>query len=220
APSPRSSATRSPAPCRPAACSAGSSSPTAPGRPTSCRPRSTAASGTYRAPRSPSRRTCRPRPGSASPRTRPVSSTRPWSGSAPPGARARRRVRRVRQILELLERDAQLSHETIATMTGLPVAEVSEAIAAWEASGAIRRYKAVVDWDAVDEDPTSERVTAFIDVSLTPARGVGFDDVAARIARFDEVRSVYLVSGTHDLRCTVIAPTIRAVSDFVSQKLS
>lgn len=126
----------------------------------------------------------------------------------------------MRQILELLERDAQLSHETIATMTGLPVAEVSEAIATWEASGAIRRYKAVIDWDAVDEDPTSETVTAFIDVSLAPARGVGFDDVAARIARFDEVRSVYLVSGTHDLRCTVIARTIRAVSDFVSQKLS
>jgi DNA-binding Lrp family transcriptional regulator len=126
----------------------------------------------------------------------------------------------VRQILELLERDAQLSHDTIATMTGLPVAEVSEAIATWEASGAIRRYKAVIDWDVVDDDPTSETVTAFIDVSLAPARGVGFDDVAARIARFDEVRSVYLVSGTHDLRCTVIARTIRAVSDFVSQKLS
>jgi DNA-binding Lrp family transcriptional regulator len=126
----------------------------------------------------------------------------------------------VREILELLERDAQLSHDTIATMTGLPVAEVSEAIATWEASGAIRRYKAVIDWDVVDEDPTSETVTAFIDVSLAPARGVGFDDVAARIARFDEVRSVYLVSGTHDLRCTVIARTIRAVSDFVSQKLS
>ena len=126
----------------------------------------------------------------------------------------------MRQILELLERDAQLSHDTIATMTGLPVAEVSEAIATWEASGAIRRYKAVIDWDVVDEDPTSETVTAFIDVSLAPTRGVGFDDVAARIARFDEVRSVYLVSGTHDLRCTVIARTIRAVSDFVSQKLS
>jgi DNA-binding Lrp family transcriptional regulator len=126
----------------------------------------------------------------------------------------------VRQILELLERDAQLSHDTIATMTGLPVAEVSEAIATWEASGAIRRYKAVIDWDVVDDDPTSETVTAFIDVSLAPARGVGFDDVAARIARFDEVRSVYLVSGTHDLRCTVIARTIRAVSDLVSQKLS
>ena len=130
----------------------------------------------------------------------------------------------MRQILELLERDATLSHETIATMTGLPVAEVSEAIAAWEASGAIRRYKAVIDWDAVDTDvngdPTSEAVTAFIDVSMSPARGVGFDDVATRIARFDEVRSVYLVSGTHDLRCTVTARNIRAVSDFVAQKLS
>jgi DNA-binding Lrp family transcriptional regulator len=126
----------------------------------------------------------------------------------------------VRQILELLERDAQLSHDTIATMTGLPVAEVRSAIATWEASGAIRRYRAVIDWDAVDDDPTSETVTAFIDVSLAPARGVGFDDVATRIARFDEVRSVYLVSGSHDLRCTVIARTIRAVSDFVAQKLS
>jgi DNA-binding Lrp family transcriptional regulator len=130
----------------------------------------------------------------------------------------------VRQILELLERDAQLSHDTIATMTGIPVAEVSAAVAAWEASGAIRRYKAVVDWDKVASetgaDPTSETVTAFIDVSLAPARGVGFDDVAARIARFPEVRSVYLVSGSQDLRCTVDGRTIRAVSDFVSQKLS
>jgi DNA-binding Lrp family transcriptional regulator len=126
----------------------------------------------------------------------------------------------VRQILELLERDAQLSPDTIATMTGLPVAQVKEAIAGWEASGAIRRYKAVVDWDAVDPDPTRETVTAFIDVSVAPARGVGFDDVAARIARFAEVRSVYLVSGSQDLRCTVTGPTIRAVSDFVSQKLS
>lgn len=126
----------------------------------------------------------------------------------------------MRQILELLERDAKLTPETLATMTGLPVAEVRDQIAAWERTGAIRRYRAVVDWDAVDEDPTRETVTAFIDVSLAPARGVGFDDVAARIARFDEVRSVYLVSGTEDLRCTVTGATIRQVSDFVAQKLS
>lgn len=126
----------------------------------------------------------------------------------------------MREILELLERDARLSPDTIATMIGLPVAEVSEAIATWEASGAIRRYKAVVDWDSVDEELGYEMVTAFIDVSLAPARGVGFDDVAARIARFDEVRSVYLVSGSHDLRCTVTGHSIRAISDFVSQKLS
>lgn len=126
----------------------------------------------------------------------------------------------MRQILELLERDAQLPHDTIATMTGIPVAEVSAAVEAWQDSGAIRRYKAVIDWDAVDGDSTAETVTAFIDVSLAPARGVGFDDVAERIARFPEVRSVYLVSGSQDLRCTVEGRTIRAVSDFVSQKLS
>jgi DNA-binding Lrp family transcriptional regulator len=126
----------------------------------------------------------------------------------------------VRQILELLERDAQLSHDTIATMTGLPVVEVTEAIRAWEASGVIRRYKAVIDWDTADDDEDRPDVTAFIDVSVAPARGVGFDDVATRISRFAEVRSVYLVSGGHDLRCTVTGRDIRAVSDFVSQKLS
>jgi DNA-binding Lrp family transcriptional regulator len=129
----------------------------------------------------------------------------------------------VREILELLERDAHLSHDTIATMTGLPVEQVAEQVAQWEASGVIRRYTAVVDWDraaAAGEDSIPEIVTAFIDVSVAPARSVGFDDVAQRISRFPEVRSVYLVSGGHDLRCTVTGHSIRAISDFVSQKLS
>lgn len=125
----------------------------------------------------------------------------------------------MREILEMLERDARLSHDTIATMTGRPVAEVTAQIEAWQAAGVIRRYKALIDWEAV-EGEHAESVTAFIDVSVAPARGVGFDDVAVRIARFDEVRSVYLVSGGHDLRCTVTGRNIRAVSDFVSQKLS
>lgn len=126
----------------------------------------------------------------------------------------------MRQILELLERDATLTPQTLATMTGLPVDEVVARIAAWERSGAIRRYRAVIDWDVVDDDPTRETVTAFIDVAVAPARDVGFDDIAGRIARFDEVRSVHLVSGHQDLRCTVSGSTIRQVSDFVSQKLS
>src|SRR5690242_2151233 len=108
-------------------------------------------------------------------------------------------------------------------MTGLPVEQVEAQVAQWQASGVIRRYTAVVDWDraaAVGEDSIPEVVTAFIDVSVAPARSVGFDDVAERISRFPEVRSVYLVSGGHDLRCTVTGRSIRAVSDFVSQKLS
>ena len=127
------------------------------------------------------------------------------------------------EILELLERDAHLSHETLATMTGLPVEQVAAQVTAWEASGVIRRYTAVVDWDraaAERGDQADDTVTAFIDVSVAPARSVGFDDVALRISRFPEVRSVYLVSGGHDLRCTVTGRSMRAVSDFVSQKLS
>ena len=129
----------------------------------------------------------------------------------------------MREILELLERDAHLSHDTIATMTGLPVEQVTAQVAQWQATGVIRRYTAVVDWDraaAAGPDDIPEIVTAFIDVSVAPARSVGFDDVAQRISRFPEVRSVYLVSGGHDLRCTVTGRSIRAVSDFVSQKLS
>ena len=129
----------------------------------------------------------------------------------------------MREILELLERDAHLSHDTIATMTGLPVEQVAAQVTQWQANGVIRRYTAVVDWDraaATGEDSIPEIVTAFIDVSVAPARSVGFDDVAQRISRFPEVRSVYLVSGGHDLRCTVTGRSIRAVSDFVSQKLS
>src|SRR5215212_5586252 len=108
-------------------------------------------------------------------------------------------------------------------MTGLPVEQVTAQVAQWQSTGVIRRYTAVIDWDraaAAGPDSIPEIVTAFIDVSVAPARSVGFDDVAQRISRFPEVRSVYLVSGGHDLRCTVTGRSIRAVSDFVSQKLS
>jgi DNA-binding Lrp family transcriptional regulator len=67
----------------------------------------------------------------------------------------------VRQILELLERDAQLSPDTIATMLDLPVEEVREAIAGWEASGAIRRYRAVIDWDKVAASPYGAIISGF-----------------------------------------------------------
>ncbi len=126
----------------------------------------------------------------------------------------------MREILELLERDARLTPEQIASMTGLPVPQVTNRIAEWESAGVIRRYKAVVDWDQVAEETGEDVVAAFIDVSISPARGLGFDDVAARISRFSEVRSVYLVSGQEDVRVTVVGATIREVAEFVAQKLS
>jgi DNA-binding Lrp family transcriptional regulator len=129
----------------------------------------------------------------------------------------------VREILEILARNGQATAEQIATMTDIPEETVRERIAEWESAGIIRRYKAVIDWDRFDrlsQPDQPETITAFIDLSIEPARGVGFDDVAARISRFPEVRSVYLVSGTQDLRCTVTGRTMRDVSEFVAQKLS
>lgn len=122
----------------------------------------------------------------------------------------------MRDILKILERDARATPEQIAAQTSLPVAEVRRQIADCEAKGIIRRYKTVIDWEKLD----TERVFAFIDVKVTPARGVGFDDVAERIYRYPEVHSVYLVSGAQDLRCVVEGRTIREIADFVAQKLS
>ena len=93
-------------------------------------------------------------------------------------------------------------------------------IAAWENAGIIRRYKAVVDLDQMRTITGTEVITALIDVSVSPERGVGFDNVAARISQFPEVRSVYLMSGAQDLRCVVAGRSMHEVADFVGQKLA
>lgn len=120
------------------------------------------------------------------------------------------------EILRILEEDCRLSADEIARMTGRPADEVKSVIADCEAKGIIRRYKAVVNWDIVDQD----QVFAFIDVSVCPERGVGFDDVAERIFHFPEVHSMYLVSGTHDLRVVVGGPSMKEVAFFVAEKLA
>jgi DNA-binding Lrp family transcriptional regulator len=123
---------------------------------------------------------------------------------------------RVRKILRALEADPRRSAAQIATMTGATEAEVAAIVRDCERSGVIRGYKTVVDWDRI----APERVVAFIDVSVSPQRDVGFDQVAARIYRYPEVRSVHLVSGGHDLRVVVEGPTMRDVATFVSEKLA
>jgi len=120
------------------------------------------------------------------------------------------------EILKILERDAHKTPMQIAAMLGMGEAEVAEIIRHLEEKGIIRRYKTVIDW----EKAGVEKVFAFIDVKVTPARGVGFDDVAERIYRFPEVHSVYLVSGDHDLRVSVEGGHIREVANFVSEKLA
>ncbi|CAN5467909.1 Lrp/AsnC family transcriptional regulator [soil metagenome] len=119
-------------------------------------------------------------------------------------------------ILTILSRDGRASAESIAAQTGREVEAVKASIAKYEEDGVIKRYNAVIDWEKAGYD----KVTAFIDVKVVPARDVGFDAIAGRIARFPEVRSVWLVSGGSDLRVVVESTNLRQLANFVAEKLS
>ncbi|AZN42838.1 Lrp/AsnC family transcriptional regulator [Paenibacillus albus] len=123
---------------------------------------------------------------------------------------------RKRQILELLKEDARRSAELIATMLDAPAAEVKQAIAELEQDHIIVKYATVVNWSKVED----EKVTALIEVQITPERGRGFEGIAERIYLYPEVKSVYLMSGAYDLLVEVQGKTLKDVASFVSNKLS
>ena len=120
------------------------------------------------------------------------------------------------ELLRILQANALESHENLARMLGLPVAEVSRRIADYERGGVIRGYQAILNEDRLELD----KVTAVIEVKVTPQREGGFDTIAQRISRFPEVRSAHLMSGTYDLLLFVEGPTLREVAAFVSERLA
>ena len=122
----------------------------------------------------------------------------------------------MKEILKILEKDARTPHETIATMTGLPLDEVDRVVAAAEKDRTILKYKTLIDWDRAGE----QQVWALIEVKIVPERDVGFDAVAERIYRFPEARSVWLVAGDYDLVVMVAAKDIYEVSRFTSERLA
>ena len=101
-------------------------------------------------------------------------------------------------------------------MLGITMEETAQAIEEMENDGTILRYRPVVNWDKLNVN----RVEAMIEVRVTPQRDMGFDAVASRIYRFDEVKSVYLMSGSYDLLVLVEAATLKELAAFVSEKLS
>ncbi|MEK7281356.1 MAG: Lrp/AsnC family transcriptional regulator [Chloroflexota bacterium] len=122
----------------------------------------------------------------------------------------------MKEILKVLEQDARATPQQIAAMTGLSVAEVEKTLEQALAQGIILKYKALINWEKAGE----ERVWALIEVKVAPQREVGFDAVAERIARFPQVHTMYLVSGTYDLAVLVVARTMHEVAAFVSGKLA
>ena len=121
-----------------------------------------------------------------------------------------------KEILKILEDDARTTTKQISAITGHSTAEVSRFIKQAEKDRVILKYKAIINWDKVE----NEQVQALIEVKLTPEKDVGFDSIAERIYRFPQTRTVYLVSGTYDLFVLVTGRTNQEVAEFVSQKLS
>ena len=120
------------------------------------------------------------------------------------------------KLLQLLEEDCTLTHEQLASMADMTVEDVKAAIKQYEEKRIILGYKAIVDWDRTDR----EAVTALIEVKVTPQRGEGFDRVAERIYQYDEVESVYLMSGAFDLTVIISGRTLKEVAQFVGERLS
>ena len=119
-------------------------------------------------------------------------------------------------ILKLLERNGKLTAQQLADMTGRDEKEVSEIIAKLEADNIITGYSALIDWEKVKEDI----VTALIEVRISPQRGEGFDRIAERIYQYDEVESLYLMSGAYDLCVFITGRSMKEVSHFVFARLA
>ena len=119
-------------------------------------------------------------------------------------------------LLELLRRKARFTHQQLADLLSLDQEAVAHRITTWENTGVICGYHAVIDAEAAGDTA----VSAFIEVKVTPERGGGFDRLAMRIARFDQVVSCYLASGGYDLMVVVEGGDLREVARFVSEKLS
>ncbi|MEK6732596.1 MAG: Lrp/AsnC family transcriptional regulator [Candidatus Omnitrophota bacterium] len=124
----------------------------------------------------------------------------------------------MKEILEILEKDARTTPEEIARMLRKSVAMVKKAIKKYEKEGVIVKYKTITNRDILKDD--GQKVRALIEVRVTPQRGHGFDHIAERIYRFPEVKSCYLLSGSYDLLLVVEGGDIQEVSSFVSERLA
>lgn len=120
------------------------------------------------------------------------------------------------QILTIIEKNSRIDIRELAVILGVEEITVVNELADMEKEGVICGYHTMIDW----EKTSIEKVTALIEVRVTPQRGQGFDHIAERIYKYPEVNSVYLISGGYDLLVTLEGKSLKEVSSFVSDKLS
>lgn len=122
----------------------------------------------------------------------------------------------MKKIVNLLEKDPQLTNAELATMLGTSEAEVAAQVKELKKNGIIRGHKLIINRELLGESS----ITALIEIKVTPKSKLGFDAIAHQIAEFDEVKSLYLMSGGFDLAVTVTGETFQDVAMFVAKRLS
>ena len=120
------------------------------------------------------------------------------------------------EILRYLERNSRIDLEELAILLGMDKISLINEIQKMENERIICGYHTMVNWEKAGE----EKVTALIEVRVTPQRGEGFERLAERIYNYPEVTSVYLISGAYDFLVTLEGRTLMEISRFVSEKLS
>ena len=120
------------------------------------------------------------------------------------------------KILKLLENNSKMSAKDMAVILGEEESVIKNIISDMEQEQIICGYNTVINWDKTDD----ERVTALIEVKVVPQRGEGFDRIAERIYNYEEVTSLYLMSGGFDMTVFIEGKTMKEVAQFVSRKLA
>lgn len=120
------------------------------------------------------------------------------------------------EILKMLENNSRIDLHDLAIMMGTDETRVFQEIEKMEQEGVICGYPTLINWDKTGE----EKVTALIEVRVTPQRGQGFEKLAERITNYPEVRAVYLMSGAFDFAVFLEGKTLKDVAMFVTSKLS
>ncbi len=120
------------------------------------------------------------------------------------------------KILEAIEKNSRIDLRDLAVMLGIDEMELANEIADMEKEHIICGYHTLINWDGTSE----EKVTALIEVTVTPQRGLGFDKIAERMYNYSEVRSVYLMSGGFDFTVIIEERTMKEVAQFVTERLA
>lgn len=120
------------------------------------------------------------------------------------------------KILRNIAKNGRLSTEDLAAMLDATPEEIDQELQRMEEEGIICGYPTLINWDKIG----CEHVTALIEVTVAPERGRGFDKVAERIYQFEEVESLYLMSGGFDLTVIITGKTMKEVAWFVATKLA